>query len=365
MFMQAWPNLSIMAIRNALILSGSRSELPDNAVGYGFPNVASAILSPEGLTAVGITGVNLKNELTTLQPTFTWSAPLISTAMRPVRYRLEIASDAAFAKIVYTDTVSEAFSITLKRPLPPSPALYWRVVAEAFPEIRRTTRATPAFSVPNWVTLLTFNTPEPSFVEDPRPIFQFMPLAAPPPSGPLTFEVQILNASTGALVQAITGVTTTTAQPSDPLAPNVSYRWRVIARSPLGIADTVASAGVFIVTSAAAPPATLLYQNFPNRDLGEASTRFWFDVNTTAVVDLAVYDLRGRLVRRLIPAQPSCGPVTLQPGQYGRTGEQPDPCVATSWDGRDPSGNTVPRGVYILRLRAGDVDQVKKILYMP
>lgn len=369
MFMEAWPALSVMAARNALILSGSRAENPDNDVGFGVPNVASAILFPEGLNAIGITGLNAtNNQLTTIQPTFTWSAPLINTAMRPVRYRLEVATDAAFTNVVYSDTISEAFSLRVRRPLRPAPTLFWRVVAEAAQDVRRTTRPTPPFSVPDWVRLLTFNTPTGAFTDSVRPVFHWEALDAPAPSGPLTFEVQILNAQTGTRVQTVSS-TGMSAQPRDPLAPNVAYRWRVIATSTLGVADTVESLGVFVVTNETAPPATLLYQNFPNpfprRDLGLTSTRVWFDVNTRSVVHLAVYDLRGRLVRTMIPSFGHCGDVTLDPGQYGRAPAEINPCVATTWDGTDASGKAVSRGVYILRLRASGIDQVKRILYLP
>jgi hypothetical protein len=222
--------------------------------------------------------------------------------------------------------------------------------------------------VPDWVRLLTFNTATGAFTDSVRPVFRWETLDAPAPSGPLTYEVQILNAQTGTRIQTVTS-TGTDAQPRDPLAPNVAYRWRVIATSPLGVADTTESLGVFVVTNETAPPATLLYQNFPNpfprRDLGLTSTRVWFDVNTRSVVQLAVYDLRGRLVRSLIPSSSTCGDVMLDPGQYGRAPAEINPCVATLWDGTDATGATVPRGVYVLRLRASGIDQVKRILFLP
>ena len=370
MFMQAWPNLTIMAVRSALILSATRADNPDNNVGFGVPNVSSAILFPEGLQAVGITAVNLQNELTTIQPTFTWSAPLHDSRFGPVRYRLEVATDPAFTSLVYTDTTSIAFSLTVKRPLKPAPQLFWRVVAEAFPDIRRSTRVSAPFSMPKWVQLTTLNDPRGSFTDEQRPILRWDPLAAPPPSGPLLFDVQVLNAVNGVIVATLRNLTTVSTQPPEPLAANVNYRWRVIARSALGIADTTTSLGTFVVTSATKPPVTLLYQNFPNPfprlDLGENSTHIWFDVNSASPVELAVYDLRGRLVRQLIPAASSCGTVTLEAGEYGRgiSGET-DPCVATEWNGRNEHGETVARGVYVLRLRAGGTSQIKRIVYMP
>ncbi len=369
MFMQAWPNLTIMAVRNALMLAGSRADFPDNNVGFGVPNISSAILFPEGLIASGITGVNLENELTTIQPQFTWTAPLVNSAMRPVKYRMQIATDPTFSNVIYEDT-TDGFSLTMKQPLRPAPALWWRVIGEAFPNITRTTRVGAPFVMPDWVRLLTLNSPSDNFTDSIKPVLRWEPLTAPPPSGPLSYDVQILNAQTLAPIQTIANVMTASIQPTNPLTPNVSYRWRVIAKSPTGVRDTVTSQFVFVVTSNTNPPATLLYQNFPNpfgasSGLGETSTRVWFDVTTPTRVELAVYDLRGRLVRQLIPNTPGCGPVLLEPGQYGRSPGEANPCVSTVWDARDARGVEVRRGVYILRLRAGGVDQVKKILYTP
>ena len=368
MFMQAWPNLTLMAVRNALLLAGSRAEFPDNNVGFGVPNIGAAILFPEGLTG-SITGVNLNNELTTIQPTFTWNVPLVNQQMLPVRYRLQIATDPAFNNVVYTDTITNVTSLTLKRPLTPAPAYWWRVIGEAFPGITRSTRNVAPFVMPDWVKLTTLNGPGVTLTDSLRPVFAWDPLLAPPPSGPFTYELQVLNAASGGLVLRLPNLMTATVQPPDPLTANVAYRWRVIARSQVGVADTVESAGSFLITNNQQPPVTLLYQNFPNpfprTDLGETSTHIWFDVNVPSTVELAVYDLRGRLVRNLIPATSACTSVTLQPGQYGRAGALQDPCVMTSWDGREANGKEVPKGVYILRLRAAGTEQVKKILYLP
>lgn len=369
MFMHAWPSLSMMAVRTALLLSGTRAEQPDNVVGWGVPNIASAIFLPEGIVPGGITGVNLENTLTTVQPTFSWIAPLRHPQMSAL-YRLQVAADPAFTNIIYTDTIRDATSLTVKRPLQPAPVLYWRVIAQGPQGVQRVTRPALPFSMPEWVRLTSLNNPTGDFTNTTRPTFTWEPLAAPTPIGPLIYDLQIINAQTGAVVQTVPNLTTASVQPPQPLTPNVSYRWRVIARSQVpGAVDTVRSLGVFVVTTNSQPPATLLYQNFPNPfprpDLGINETQVWFDVTTTTTVELAVYDLRGRLVRTLIPADPSCGAVTLQPGQYGRGTADTDPCVSTRWDARTAEGELVTRGVYVLRLRAGGADQIKRILYMP
>ena len=62
---------------------------------------------------------------------------------------------------------------------------------------------------------------------------------------------------------------------------------------------------------------------------------------TRALVDLSVYDVRGRLVRTLSHGVMAAGP------------------NETVWDGRDAQGRRVASGVYFYRLKAGD-QQVKK-----
>jgi hypothetical protein len=152
---------------------------------------------------------------------------------------------------------------------------------------------------------------------------------------------------------------------TDPLVPNLSYRWRVIARSQVGVADTVESRDVFVVQSSSQPPTTSLFPPFPNPFPrgAETSTRFWFDLAESTVVELTIHDLRGRLIRRLIPASSGCPP--LPSGQYGRGAvDESDPCVRTSWDGRNQAGQLMPRGVYIARLRTATTTSTQRILFL-
>lgn len=62
-------------------------------------------------------------------------------------------------------------------------------------------------------------------------------------------------------------------------------------------------------------------------------------------VDLDVYDLRGRHVRSLLADE------RLAAGRHGVT-----------WDGRDDSGQAQASGTYLLRLRAGDRTESRKVL---
>ena len=116
---------------------------------------------------------------------------------------------------------------------------------------------------------------------------------------------------------------------------------------------------------ATTPPVTLLYQNFPNPfpTASSATTCIWFDLQSDATVTLAVYDLRGRLVRTLVPSA-NVG-ARLSAGYYGRNGTSIggscDPRFA--WDGRGSDGRTVPPGVYLARLQANGSWQTRKIVF--
>ncbi|MGH7501906.1 MAG: S8 family serine peptidase [Longimicrobiales bacterium] len=372
MVMQAWPNLSSAAILRAIRLSATHPFSPDNARGAGVPNIAGAILFPDGLAPTNVATIDLQGAVTTIAPTFNWRASAVQTIMRPVLYRLEVASDSLFGNILYTDTARDAFSLTATRALKPTANAYWRIIATAALGITTTSPAGPPFRVPRWVRLVAPAGDQPTFVDDERPVLSWAPLAAPPPIGPLTYDVEVLSNETGLPVQpTLRNVTGSSVRVAQPLVPNTAYRWRVIAHARLGGVDTIASVAAFVVTSEANPPVTLLYQNFPNpfprADLGAFDTNVWFDLADTSSVSLVVLDLRGRLVRSLIPADPSCGTITLEPGIYGRGGttDPGDPCVQTSWDGRDGNGRALPRGLYLLRLIAGGKTQYRRMLHLP
>jgi len=81
-------------------------------------------------------------------------------------------------------------------------------------------------------------------------------------------------------------------------------------------------------------------------------------------VTLAIYDLRGRLVRTIVPS--ASVPSTLDAGYYGRSSNGPlaGGCDARfTWDGHGSNGGSVPPGVYLVRLHVDGAWQTKKIIY--
>lgn len=120
-------------------------------------------------------------------------------------------------------------------------------------------------------------------------------------------------------------------------------------------------------TTFVTPPVNLLYQNFPNPFPSTASpvTCIWFDLaQRSSDVTLAIYDLRGRLVRTIVPS--ASVPSTLDAGYYGRSSNGPlaGGCDARfTWDGHGSNGGSVPPGVYLVRLHVDGAWQTKKIIY--
>jgi hypothetical protein len=200
-----------------------------------------------------------------------------------------------------------------------------------------------------------------------RPRFLWTSARITSPPGPWEYEVRITSVASG-LPVIVTALAETTYVPPTPLESNSSYRWSVRARLAQGApADSivVASRGTFVISPFTTPRVTLLYQNFPNPfPAGDRTTTcIWFDLRALSTVTLEIYDLRGRLVRRLLPSgQPDA---LMPPGRYGRapgggdTGCDP----RTTWDGSASDGRQVPAGIYLVRLRAGGVEAVKKIVF--
>lgn len=362
LFLEAWPDLTGPAAHRALILSAPL-EQPDNARGYGLPDVASAILFPQGIR--GAPGVD---RFDSLLPEFVWHVPLLHPDARPVRYIVQLSSTASFGSVLTADTVVDAQRLTFSRAVPAHAELWWRVVAEADVGVTRASAPVGPVTMPDWVELLTLNDPDGVFIADRRPELAWVPLHAPAPVGPLRYDVAVLSAGSGDIVWQEEDVSDTTATVDAALQFNQPYRWRVIARTTTGAADTVLNAATFVVVSGTAPPVTLLYQNFPNPfpRPDRPGTSIWFDLARPSQVHLRVYDLHGRLVRRLIPdAREGCGTIQLEPGAYGRDPASAPPCVTTRWDGDDDGGRRMPAGVYLIRLETDHARQTVRTLLRP
>jgi endonuclease I len=76
-------------------------------------------------------------------------------------------------------------------------------------------------------------------------------------------------------------------------------------------------------------------------------TTIAYELASASAVTLRVYDLHGRLVRRLLQAAPQ------------GAGQQ-----VAAWDGRDENGSRLPSGVYFCRLQAGSLDTAVKAVLL-
>jgi hypothetical protein len=94
--------------------------------------------------------------------------------------------------------------------------------------------------------------------------------------------------------------------------------------------DHMPAAGVRIVSS------------YPNPFNGNATIAY--SVPSKDVVSMDIYDIAGRLIRRLIDRR------TMDPGEY-----------EASWDGRNSEGRNVVTGIYFCRLTVGASHDTKKI----
>jgi flagellar hook assembly protein FlgD len=76
-------------------------------------------------------------------------------------------------------------------------------------------------------------------------------------------------------------------------------------------------------------------------------TTIRFDLPVAALVDLAIYDVSGRMVRGLIDES------LKQPGRH-----------TAYWNGLNGKGERVASGVYFCRLRAGSYVEIGEVLLL-
>ena len=102
-----------------------------------------------------------------------------------------------------------------------------------------------------------------------------------------------------------------------------------------------------IQSSPPLPTQTALLANFPNPF--NPDTYIPYQLHAPAQVRLMIYDVRGALVREIALG-------------YRAAGQYLTSTNAAHWDGRDQGGQHVASGVYLYRLQAGPVAQVRKMV---
>jgi len=316
----------------------------------------AAVVTPElraqSVTLEGPTSAVLPS----LTPTFTGRVVGLG-AERPIRYTVQVATGPDFQTLVLDSTFTSdetVVPIQITRPLLSEAVLFFRLRARAGGGSLVDSPVFGPRTVPTWLTLISPNSRTGDQVATRRPTFVWRSARILPAIGPWKYDVEVTTRS-GA-VAVTSGITDTTFQVNVDLETNASYRWGVRAYLPQGENVRVQSISTFGVADPALPTVTLFFQNFPNPfpSPSAGNTCFWFDIAAPGGrVALDILDIRGNLVRTLIPS--ADGQTEFPAGQYGRGA----PGTGTNCDGRftwDGTGNdrrTVAPGVYSARFRLG------------
>ena len=350
-------------LRRGLLQASSQFARPDNNAGYGIPNALALYAFPTGVAPL----MPVPGTLGTLSPMYAWDAGITPIGAGTNVYRLRLWADSLQQTLMY-DTSVATTSLTVPFALPPHSRHWWNVVATSGLAVVESTTVLGPVVATEWVHLVTFASPQGASIRDSQPVFVWRSPAVSVPPGPFTYDVAIYPASRtpAQAVAGTMGTTDTTFQPPQPLERNLPYRWRVVAH--LGAdSEVVTSPGTFLVLDESTPSATVLFQNFPNpfpsAVTGAVTTCIWFDIAQDGDVRLEIFDMRGRLVRRLVPAPNAPSPMVA--GRYGR------PSVTATgtcdgrfaWDGRDETGSFVRPGVYVVRLQAPGLTDSRRIVF--
>jgi hypothetical protein len=338
-----------LALRN----SGNNADSPTPDRGWGRPDALVAATFPRGVVVTS----PRDSVLDSPTPTFSWDTPGVPSFALPVRYRLRVARVENSDSSLLIDTTLEHSQVTLRRAQRPGTRIAFSIEATAADTA--TSRLAPKnrYTVPQWVRLLTLDNPAGIAIRETRPLFRWgsPPVVSPP--GPFLYDVEIIRADNGEIEIAARSLDSTRFSPPQDLELNTPYRWRVRAWLDGDSASTT-SRGSFVIVDESVPSVTVLFQNFPNPfpdpATGRSTTCVWFDLARPGKVRLEVLDLRGHLVRRLIPS--SRFPEQLPARRYGRpaAGHTGSCDPALEWDGLSEGGAPVPRGVYLIRLETPD-----------
>ena len=287
----------------------------------------------------------------------------------PLRFTLQVATNPGFASgLVVDSTVSAAgtsHTIAPRRLLPENSTVYWRGVITTASGQQVNSAVSGPRATARWLTLIAPGMLSGSVVYSKRPTFTWSSARIDPSAGRWQYELRVIDPR-GVTIQVHQTDTTSFVLPAD-LDASTSYRWTLLAWTAAGDSARAQSAASFVVLDPSVPPATILFQNFPNPfpNARVSATCIWFDLRSPSAVELQVLDLRGNLVRSVIPGPAFPSATTFAAGRYGRASEGSnsgcDPRL--SWDGTDDSGRAVPTGVYLIRLRADGVETFRKALF--
>jgi hypothetical protein len=356
------PGLSPVEILEALKRTGSNREAPDSSSGWGRPDGTAAATFARGFSLDSPTDSNLSS----VTPLVSWQIPGIPSFAEPMTYRVRIAEDSSFNTILIDTTLAET-EVQLQSPLLPGQIFVLEITSVSADSAVLIHVPGTTYVVPEWVSLKTLSAPAGATIRSRRPELRWTSPEAVSPPGPFLYDVSIVRVDNGVAAIEVEGITETSYVPEEDLDLNTPFKWRVVAR--LGTDSvSVESAGSFVIVDETLPTSTLLFQNFPNpfpnESMGVSSTCIWFDLAEDDDATLDILDIRGHVVRNLVPA--TGFPRTVPAGRYGRgqlgdTGRC-DPRL--EWDGTASDGSYVPRGIYPVRLKTSNGTFFKRIVFM-
>ena len=317
---------------------------------------AAAMLQAQSVDVVPPTGSPLR----TATPQFTVRAAGFGTSA-PYTIVLQIAANTDFTNGLLVDTTltssNAVTDVQVRTILPSDATIFWRATVST-PDGKQATSPVggPRRLLP-WLTLLTPNSPSGDILSTRRPLFAWRVPTIVPAVGTWRFDFELVETGDNRIfLQATVAVDTTFIPPID-LQANTSYRWSVRATAPNGESVNATSVASFLIVDPALPTTTILYQNFPNPfpTPNAFATCFWFDVGEPgARISLDVLDLRGNLIRTIIPGDDRI--VDFLPGRYGRgipgLGNNCDNRFV--WNGTANDGRTVAAGAYLMRFKVNN-----------
>ncbi len=304
--------------------------------------------------------------LRSVLPQFTIRANEIDPADRPLTLTLQLSERADFGgtPLLERSAVGDTMRAGPDRPLPAGLPHYRRARV-------RTSRGQDAVSeitgprvTSAWARLVDPNSSRGVTLDSRRPKFIWSPAAIPPSLGAWNFALTVENVATRQRLQ-IGPIRDTTAIPTVDLETNSSYRWAVTSFLATGDSSVTRSDASFVIVEPGAPTVTLLYQNFPNPfpTPTSATTCIWFDLHRPTDATVTVHDIRGGLVRTIVPHGTLSG--GFLPGRYGRgvVGSNTGCDLRFAWDGQGDDGKVAPTGVYLIRLKTDYSVSFKRALY--
>ncbi len=359
---QVDPTLSPAEVLEALKRTASNRSNPDSLTGWGRPNSAVAASFPRGVLVTSPAG----SVLTSVTPLITWDAPGVPSFARPVTYGIRVATDTTFSEVLVDTTLTET-ELQLSTLLRPGDRIALELSATSADSLTLTLPVTDEYVAPDWASLLTFNEPQGATIRERRPTLVWESPDVISPPGPFTYDVTVFRVDNEFPAFTITDHPETEYTTAQDLDLNTPYKWQVV--SWLGDDSTVTeSQSTFLIVDESIPTKTLLFQNFPNpfpnTTTGVRSTCLWFDLAHAGEAQLDILDVRGHVVRNLVPGTEF--PTILEAGRYGRgSSGQQDSCDSRlQWGGTDSQGRAVTRGIYLARLKTPDGTFLKRIVFM-